>query len=521
MNGDNPYGLAGVSRPPPTAETAPNQAQTDESSPVGGASYLEQAFGGSPPGETAADQSAVQPPIIDLPPPPPPTSPLSRLGNFFPVLIGGVVILTLLFLIITRVIPLLTQKAGPVTLTYWGLWEPESVMAGVLADYQRTHPKVTVNYQKQSAPEYRERLQSALSRTDGPDIFRIHNSWLPMFKNQLAPVPEKIYPKATYERTFYPAAKDDFGLGGKYYALPLEIDTLALFYNEDLLIQAGISAPVNWEQFKIAVGKIVAKDPVTGQIKIAGTAMGTTGNIEHWQEILALMFLQNGISDLSKADSTVLPDGHNAGVDVLTYYTGFASGNSLSRTWDETMDNSTLAFAAGRLAFYFGPSWEIFEIKELARNSNPGLNFKIAPVPQVDPDNPVNLAVYWAEAVNKKSRNTEEAWKFLQYLSSPEVMTKLYQAESNIRLFGEPYGRTEMADLLSADPFAGVFITQSKTAKTSALASRTFDGKTGLNSRISQYFEDAVNKVREGGSPQEALQTASKGTAQTLSDYSK
>lgn len=522
MNGDNPYGLVGVSSPPAETTTPPpNQSKANEPPVTGGVSYLEQAFGGGPAGEAAADQSEIQPPIVELPPPPPPAGPLAAVGKFFPFIIGGLVVLALLFLIITRVLPILTQKAGPVALTYWGLWEPESVMTGVISDYQRTHPKVTVNYQKQSALEYRERLQSALSRSDGPDIFRIHNSWLPMFKNQLAPVPEKIYAKAVYEQTFYPAAGTDFALGGKYYALPLEIDTIALFYNEDLLAQAAVPVPVNWEQFKDAVGKIVAKDPTTGQIKIAGAAMGTTGNIEHWQEILALMFLQNGISDLAKADSTILPDGHNAGVDVLTYYTGFASGVNSPRTWEETMDNSTLAFAAGRLAFYFGPSWEIFEIKELARNSNPGLKFKVAPVPQVDTDNPVNLAVYWAEAVNKKSKNAKEAWEFLQYLSTPEVMAKLYQSESNLRLFGEPYGRVEMADLLSADPFAGIFIVQAKTAKTSYLASRTFDGKTGLNSRISQYFEDAINKVREGGSPQDALQTASKGVAQTLSDYSK
>src|SRR3989344_5789266 len=86
----------------------------------------------------------------------------------------------------------LFKQTGPVTLTYWGLWEPESVFSEVISDYERTHPKVKVKYQKASPIQYRERMMTAISKDGGPDIVRIHNSWLPMLKNSLQAAPTNV-----------------------------------------------------------------------------------------------------------------------------------------------------------------------------------------------------------------------------------------------------------------------------------------------------------------------------------------
>ncbi len=43
---------------------------------------------------------------------------------------------------------------GTTTIEYWGLWEPESVYTTVIADYQKLHPNVTINYKKKSQLQY-------------------------------------------------------------------------------------------------------------------------------------------------------------------------------------------------------------------------------------------------------------------------------------------------------------------------------------------------------------------------------
>jgi len=392
------------------------------------------------------------------------------------------------------------QQSKEVSLTYWGLWEPESVMREVLTDWEKDHPNIKISYSRQSHQEYRERLQSALARGQGPDIFRFHNTWLPMFKNELEPVPATVMDAATYDRSFYPVASSSLRSGVNYLGIPLGVDTLALFYNEDIFTAAGVNPPETWDELRQLASQLTLRSE-SGKIQRAGVALGTTGNIWHWSDILGLMMLQNG-ADLAN------PVGSLA-EDTLTFYTLFSQTD---RVWDETLPASMLAFATGKTAMFFGFSWDVFEIK----NVNPDLNFKIVPVPQL-PGTDISWASFWVEGVSQKSENKEAAWEFLKFLSSQPVMEKLYQAESKLRLFGEPYSRVEMAGALQADPLVAPFVSQAAKAQTGYLCSRTFDN--GLNDRMIKYFEDAVNAVNNGKMPKEALAAAANGVAQVLSQY--
>ncbi|MCJ7827733.1 extracellular solute-binding protein, partial [Patescibacteria group bacterium] len=247
-----------------------------------------------------------------------------------------------------------------------------------------------------------------------------------------------------------------------------------------------------------------------GQIKIAGIAMGGTGNIDHWPDILGLMFLQNG-TQLPRLQGKLAQDAVKFYTAVLRSY----------KAWDPLLSNSTREFAGGRLAMYFGFSWDVFEIQHL----NPDLKFKIVPVPQIKPrlDAPERLPVawasYWVEGVSVRSDVQAETWSLLEYLSTPEVMRQLYENQIKIggRAFGEPYSRREMAKELAPDPLVSPFLAQAEIAQSWYLCSRTFDN--GLNEGVIDYFEDVVNEVNEGGDVEEELETASEGIEVVLNRY--
>ena len=95
----------------------------------------------------------------------------------------------------------------------------------------------------------------------------------------------------------------------------------------------------------------------------------------------------------------------------------------------------------------------------------------------------------------------------------------MYQGASQLRLFGQPYPRVDMAELLSTHPIAGSIIVQAQDAQSWYLADRTFDGPTGINSQIKKYFEDAINAVNEGKSIEKSLETAALGVVEVLSRY--
>ncbi|MCX6725725.1 MAG: extracellular solute-binding protein [Candidatus Shapirobacteria bacterium] len=403
------------------------------------------------------------------------------------------------FAVFKLLIPRL-QKQKQITLTYWGLWEPENVMKEIISEWESKNPNIKISYSQQSPKEYRERLQSALARNEGPDIFRFHITWLPMLKNELQAVPTEVMSATEFENTFYPVAKENLRSGTSFLGLPLEIDNLALFYNQQIFQAAGKTPPTTWDQLRQLALDLTVRDE-SGRIQTAGVALGNTSNVDHWSDILGLMMLQNGV-DLSQ------PTG-NLAEDALTFYTIF---NNVDRVWDETLPVSTLAFATGKTAMYFGYSWDVFEIK----NINPNLDFRVIPVPQLSGTD-IGWASFWIEGIGKRSSHQQEAWAFLKFLSSKEELQKLYQAQSQVRLFGEPYARTDMASLLTNNNLVAPFINQAAKAKTWYLCSGTFDN--GINDKMIKYYEDAVNALNGGSAASDILKTTSQGVKQLLSQY--
>ncbi|MBI4099382.1 extracellular solute-binding protein [Candidatus Microgenomates bacterium] len=428
-------------------------------------------------------------------------------GNKKFILLGVVAVVAVLLVGLMLSLTLF-RKVAPVTLTFWGLWEDQGVYGDVVADYQKKNPNVTIRYSKMSPINYGDRLTTALGGDSAPDIFFIHNSWLPAYLPKLDPMPTTAYSPTEYKTVFYPTVSRDFIAGGKAYAVPLGIDNLAMYVNSDILTAAGVSVPTTWDGSEgfLAVAKKMTVRDTNGRIRTAGAAMGTASNVDHWQDILTLMMIQSGV-DLNH------DPGSQKAQDALSFYTTFATTEKI---WDETLDNSTAAFAAGKVGMYFAPSWRFFDLKVM----NPNLNFKVVPVPQLTGADTFNEASYWAAAVGAKSANKKMAWDFLKFASSKEELTKTYTAAAKTRAFGQPYPRVEMANLLANDPNVAPFINAAPTAKGWFLASFTSDGQTGINSQIGAYYKTAIDAMLRGADAKSALETVAKGVAQVLGTYS-
>lgn len=423
----------------------------------------------------------------------------SPFRNIIPILIGLVAII-LLGVLIFVVVPKFTKKTTAVTLNYWGLWEPSSVMQAVIADYEAQNPNVKINYTMQSPKNYRTRFLAAGTQDTSPDIVRIHNTWLPMIKKNLSPAPDSVFKTADLS-SYYPIVQKNFVSNNKIYAMPLEIDGLALLYNEDIFKEAGATPPSDWNTLRKLAFDLTKTNPDTKIIERAGVALGTTSNVEHWSDILGLLILQNSGNPGKPSETAVQ--------DALTFYTTISAKD---KSWDASQPNSVYAFATGTVAMILAPSWQVSEIKAI----NPNLNFKVAPAP-VLPSANYAWASYWAEAVPLTSKNPEEAWKFIKYLSTPAVLQKMYAGASQIRALGEPYPLTSLASTLANDPLAGPYVSQGQNYVSWYLADRTYD--EGVNDEFSKYYEDAINAINNGSTVGSVLKTLDEGIAQVSAKY--
>lgn len=430
-----------------------------------------------------------------------------NLGILVPI--AAAIILGLAGFLLTKlfILPRLSKQA--VTLTYWGLWEPNEVMVPVIAKYESAHPGIKINYQMQSKTDYRERLQSVLARKEGPDIMRIHQSWMPMFASELEPAPADILSSDEFDKSFYKDALTNITPSGKIMAVPLMTEGLGLFVNNEILTATDSGVPATWDDLRKTAFALTKWDE-QGRIVRSGMAMGTTNNISSWPDILALLMLQNSV-DLAKPNATIDARGRNLGADALKFYTIFATKD---RIWDKTLPPDIVAFATEKAAMMIAPSWQVHEIVTL----NPKLDFSVHPVPQLTSQRRISWSSAWVEGVSKNSKYKKQSWEFLKYLSSPESLQTMYAEAAKIRPFGEIYPRRDMAQSLSAAKYVGPFVKQAEFGKSWYMASKTQDN--GINDEIIAYYEDAINGIVEKQmAPEIVIETVALGVKQVLTKF--
>jgi len=483
--------------------------------------------------ETDNTEAPVAPPIV---PPteelaPPPTDNTSHVSsrvitkkpfNKKIIFIGvGVVVAVLGVLLIFKLFTEKKATGEEVTLNYWGLWEENSVIDGAIADFEANNPGIKIKYTRKDKENYRSILMSRLQKggEETPDIFRIHSTWVPVFQDLLEPVPQATATNLQLDTDFFDVYKAELKKSGTYRAIPIMYDGLALFYNKAILDSAGVTVPKGWWELQTAAEKLTVKDE-NGKLQVAGAAVGLVDNVDQWSDIVGLLMKQNGVNPLvdDKENNQKIQN-------VLEYYTLFATKNG--GVWDQSMPNSTDAFAAGKVAFYFGPVWRIYNFADM----NVSFEYGVATVPQlptianVSLDQPlteadltnIHWASYWVEGVNPGSKYKKEAWKFMEYLASKETLSKMYTAASQVRAFGELYPRKSMAEMISTNDKIRPFITAANNSSGWFLAGRTFD--SGLNDEMMKYFGDAINETLKTRDATKATETLRNGINQLKSRY--
>jgi multiple sugar transport system substrate-binding protein len=428
------------------------------------------------------------------------------------LIVGLFIIVTLAVLAIVFILPMFQNKGvQEVELVYWGTWEDPQAFREIIDEFRKLHPNINIKYERQDLRglgKYIDRLSTRIENGTGPDIFRYHNSWLPQLIRPsplLLPFPSDVVNALEMDK-FYKVVQEDLKAGGAYYGVPIQFDTLALFVNVQSFAAAGIAEyPSTWDDLGSAARKLTVKDS-EGRIISSGVALGTYDNIAHASDIISLLLIQNG-ADLLDLNGESKQNAY----DAFDFYTSFAKGDA--KVWDDTLDNSKLAFAKGNLAMYFGYSWDIFIIKAL----NPNLEFAVVPVPSL-PSRNATIASYWVEGVSSRTKFSKEAFEFLKFLARRETMEKMYSKEARVRLFGSLYPRSDMADLLKTNTLIYPFVAQGEIAVSTIFSSDTHDD--AMVKSLNSYLGNAVRAIiNENSSPQSAVETLAAGVSQVLSKY--
>ncbi|MFI8948997.1 extracellular solute-binding protein [Streptomyces sp. NPDC053750] len=148
---------------------------------------------------------------------------------------------------------------------------------------------------------------------------------------------------------------------GEVYGLAPYVSTVALFYNKDMLAEAGVTVPRTWDDLKRAAAALTR----SGRYGMAVDASATFES--SWQ---FLPFLWSNGGHERQLDTPQATQALQLWVDLVS--SGSMSKSVLNWTQAEVHDQ----FAAGRTAMMINGPWRI-----PALNADKDLNWGVAPVP--------------------------------------------------------------------------------------------------------------------------------------------
>lgn len=425
--------------------------------------------------------------------------------------------------------PLPTPAGSPVTLTVWEVFDDPNVYAALIERYQELRPNIQVEVVEKNFGTYELETANAIAAGTGPDVWMIRNDWLPKHAGKLQAMPEGLLASDPTARTdgsnlsnidylkqqYPPVVPHDAIAESQVYGIPLSIDTLALYYNQDHFKELGLTEPpTTWSEFIAAVEKLTTFQPDDpSQIARAGAAIGTAQNINRATDILALLMLQNHTPMVTEERTSAVFNGAiektgggltNPGTSALEFYTGFADPKKTAYTWNNNLPNSIDAFAQGRVSMMFQYAY----IERTLLEKNPTLNYGVAPMPQVDnTPSPVDYPTYWLSVVSRNTQHAAEAWDFLRFVA--QEGDRLYQQAA-----GKPPAKASKIvpgpeeRILNTDPLSP-WVFQATTAET---------WYRGVNpGRVEKIFGDMIENVVTFKQPhQVAIDNAAAGVTKLL-----
>jgi len=327
------------------------------------------------------------------------------------------------------------------TLSIWHWMTDRDPAFQELAKKYETLTGVKVNFELYAPSDaYSQKIRAAAQGTNLPDVFGIlgekrdfasfikaghildltyymeadNNSWKNIF-----------FPKALAVNEFGP--QNSYGINPGVFGVPIDIMTIQMVYNKKLFAQLGLNPsrpPKTLQEFLDIGAKI--------------QAAGMQGLVSGWGEVWMIDCLANNyafnIMGKDKVLATIKGEVPYTDPDWIAVFTIFKQmkESGILAQGLVTMINKSAEqlFANEKAVFAFNGSWCV----NVYKGMNPGLEYGAMLPPEASENHPMAI---WGGAgssfmVNARSKNKEEAVKFLAWLTNQDQQAYLAASTNNL-----------------------------------------------------------------------------------------
>ncbi|KSU85456.1 carbohydrate ABC transporter substrate-binding protein, CUT1 family [Fictibacillus enclensis] len=305
------------------------------------------------------------------------------------------------------------KQDGKIKLTWWDYYGSEAAVAmnNAIKTYEKAHPNVDIERIEVPFGELKKKILLGAAGGELPDILIIDNPDHQMLAEAgiLADLTKKVKVWGQ-EKNYFEGPLSSTVYKGKNYGIPLGSNNLALFYNEDLLKEAGIKPPKTWDELKNAAKKLTHNDVYGISVSAISQEEGT---------FQFLPFVWQAGSDLTHFNT-------QGSVDAISLWKELIDSHSMSKgVLTQTQQDVALQFINGKTAMMVNGTWQIPVLEKEKK-----LNWNVVELPGYKE----NSTILGGEnyAITSTSKHKEAAWNVLMFLQEKENAKKILIQKGNL-----------------------------------------------------------------------------------------
>ncbi|KQX07843.1 MULTISPECIES: extracellular solute-binding protein [unclassified Leifsonia] len=354
-----------------------------------------------------------------------------------------------------------------------GLWET------VIDGFEKENPDIKVELEVQSWDNLNDVVTTKIQANQAPDIMNGGPFAGFAADDLLYPIEDVVSSDtlADFQDSFVEVSS----VGDTQYGAPLIASARALFVNNDLLTQAGVTTPpTTWDELLADAKKVSA---LGGGVAGYGMPLGS----EEAQAESAVWFYGGG-GTFGDADEITI-DGVPANLEAATFMQKMIDEGATEADAGST-DRSPLMdiFVQGKIGMQVGLPPTVGQIAE----GNPDLDYSIVPIPTKD-GSPFTLGVAdHLMAFKNDGKKQEAITKFLDYYYTPDVYVPWVKTEGFLPTTKS--GAEQLSSEADLKPFLDLLP-----------AAQFYPNTNPAWDATNAAFKSTIGKLAQGDDPQAVL----------------
>jgi sn-glycerol 3-phosphate transport system substrate-binding protein len=417
------------------------------------------------------------------------------------------------------------SKSKPVPITMWHSMTSANLMTltALTNTFNSSQSNVHVSLVNQTS--YGDTLTAYTTALSGgtsklPDVVQWENELIQILIDSQSVVPAASAIAADHFSfsDFVPSMVDYFKVDGTQWAMPFNISSQVLYYDQNALSKAGLdpsNPPANFADLRSAAQKIVS----SGTAKYGMSLKVDYTNFELWMSLGGQTFLNRNNGRSGRATAVTFDDP--LGKSIFNWWGGMLN-DKLAQSTPFTAFDNLLAIGSGIAPITIDTSaalGTIIQVLSGGQYPNVKLGVTSLPLPTAKRSKKGGAFVGGAGLymVKKPTPETIDAsWQFIKFLVSPQSQATWASGTGDVPIRKSALPLAPLAATLAAQPG---FRVAYKQLLASPPNPATAGSVTGAAPQLGVTINDALSTLASGGSPSSAIAQAAQGSNAAMSSY--